>query len=302
MNDLRDKNSMNELSMVDLFDTIDNVGKNNDDNDKIISQIREQVICIFSSKLRKKREKQRKEAMLHRYKAYVESLQTLLKEQMKMIDNLLEDDDNDIADKFLTLKKELLEYSTQAYELDLQDMSEVLNRKEQTVYQYVNFYDLIDNYSSASKRFFAIKEEDQNSKRKCYNRQENALILSRWKTYYYLTISLEKQRDYNEKFITYYLKKNSQEQDEKFLPKLSDYYAADFQGQFSKNIYCQRKRLKLTQKQLQDKSGVNRTMIAKIEKVQQPTTLDTAIKLLSSLNLGITIYPLSEYSGNSLKG
>lgn len=54
MNDLRDKNSMNELSMVDLFDTIDNVGKNNDDNDKIISQIREQVICIFSSKLRKK--------------------------------------------------------------------------------------------------------------------------------------------------------------------------------------------------------------------------------------------------------
>ena len=30
MNDLRDKNSMNELSMVDLFDTIDNVGKNNE--------------------------------------------------------------------------------------------------------------------------------------------------------------------------------------------------------------------------------------------------------------------------------
>lgn len=295
MSDLRYEASMNGLSIVDLFDTIDNVGKDNDDNDKIIKHIRDKVSFIFSSKLRKKREKQKKEAILRRYKTYVESFQILLNEQMMIIDNLMEDDAADFADKFLTLKKELVEYSTQAYELDLQDMSEVLDRKEQKVYQCILFYTLMENYSSASEKFGVGKKENQNNKKTCYIKPEVAPILSRWKTYYYLIVSLEKQRDYDKEFITYYLEKNPNEQEEEFLMKLSDYYVADFQGQFSKNIYYQRKRLNLTQMQLQERSGVNRTMIAKIEKVQQPTTLETAIKLLSSLKLGLTIYPLGEY-------
>ena len=39
-------------------------------------------------------------------------------------------------------------------------------------------------------------------------------------------------------------------------------------------------------------------MIAKIEKVKQPTTLETAVKLLTSLNLGIAIYPFDEIEEN----
>ena len=75
-----------------------------------------------------------------------------------------------------------------------------------------------------------------------------------------------------------------------------------FRSILSKYIYTWRNQNNITQNELAKRSGVDRTMIAKIEKVQQPTTLDTAIKLLSSLDLGITIYPLSEYSGNSLNG
>ena len=68
----------------------------------------------------------------------------------------------------------------------------------------------------------------------------------------------------------------------------------DFQGKLSEVISNQRKKMKLTQKQLQEKSGVDRSMIAKIEKVQQPATLETAIRLLTSLNVGIALYPLCE--------
>lgn len=114
-------------------------------------------------------------------------------------------------------------------------------------------------------------------------------------------ICLEKQRKYNQTIISYQIEKSKEEKDEHFWEKVSNYYAADFQGQFSKNVYCQRKRLKLTQKQLQGRSGVDRTMIAKIEKIRQPATLETAIKLLSSLNLGVAIYPIAaDYGEKSL--
>ena len=46
--------------------------------------------------------------------------------------------------------------------------------------------------------------------------------------------------------------------------------------------------------QLSERSGIDRTMIAKIEKVKQPTTLETAIKVLTSLNMGIALYPLTD--------
>ena len=68
--------------------------------------------------------------------------------------------------------------------------------------------------------------------------------------------------------------------------------AADFQGQISKSIFYQRKKLNLTQEELSKISGVDRSMIAKIETVKQPPTLETAIKLLSALNMGIAICPL----------
>lgn len=288
-----------EDSILDLFDTIDNVGMSNDDNDSIINQIKDQVVCKFSSLFKKKKERKKREIMFHRYKEHLESLQVLIEKQMGIINNLIDDEDAyDICDKFFKLKNELIEWSIQVYKLDLLNMSECLNKKEQKVYQYVHLYDVMEKYCSAYEKFSYKDENSQNEIKKDY--KEVMSVSLQWKTYYYLVICLEKQREYNQAIISYQIKKYKKEKDNHFLEKLSRYYAADFQGQFSKNVYCKRKKMKLTQKQLQERSGVDRTMIAKIEKIRQPATLETAIKLLSSLNLGIAIYPLIECGEESL--
>ncbi len=52
----------------------------------------------------------------------------------------------------------------------------------------------------------------------------------------------------------------------------------------SKYIFNRRKEMDLTQQQLSEKSGVNRSVIAKIEKLKQIPTLETLIRLLCCLN------------------
>lgn len=300
MNDLKFEHSIEELSMLELFDTIDNVDKSNDDNDKVIDKIKEQVILRFSSKLRKKREAEKRRAMFYRYKVYLERFQELLKEQMTIINDLIEEDPYDSSAKFLDLKKNIIDYSSQAYKLDLLDMSEVLNKNEQRIYQCIHFYDFMEKYNTSFERISLNEKQNLNNNTKNRKTLEITPISSNWKTYFYLILSVKKQEEYNQKVILYFMGKGIK--DDQFSKKWSDYLVADFQGQFSKNVYCQRKRLKLTQKQLEEKSGINRTMIAKIEKVQQPTTLETAIRILSSLDLGITIYPLENSEEKSFNG
>lgn len=291
MNSVEIENLWEKLSMVDLFDSIDNVSKSNDENDKIMNQIKDKLAFVFSSQLKKKREKEKREAMVRRYREYLEGLQTLIKMQMKSIDYLIEEDSYDISDTFIQLKRELIDYSMQVYKLDMLDMSQVLNKKEQRIYRCIHLYDFLVQYNNPTGNSILAENKKQDSRNKKLDINVRRSFM--WKTYFYLIINLEKQKSYNRTYISYFMKKYNHENDNELYLKISDYYAADFQGQFSKNIYCQRKKLKLTQKQLQERSGVDRTMIAKIEKVQQPTTLETAIKLLSALNLGIAIYPIT---------
>lgn len=295
MRSLELENSMEQLSVVDLFDSIDNVDNNNDENDKIIEKIKDKMVILLSSHLKKRKEKERKEAMFQRYRAYLNYFQELIEKQMAIIDELIDEEDTyDISDTFLKLKKELIDYSMQIYKLDLLDMSEVLNKKEKNIYEYIHLYDFLEKYHSKSEKcnFPSVIQMEQVHKKE--DKTEEKLVSSNWKTYYYLVICLEKQQEYNHTFTSYFMTKNEAQMDKQLFIKLSNFYAADFQGQLSKNIYCQRKKMKLTQMQLSERSGIDRTMIAKIEKVKQPTTLETAIKLLSSLNMGIAIYPFAE--------
>lgn len=288
MSSVRIENSLIESSVVDLFDTIDNVGNSNDDNDKIIDRIRNKVVILFCTHFRKKKEK--KETILRQYKEYLKCFYQLIEKQMITIDNLIDEDIDDGADVFIKLKKELLDYSMQMYKLDLLDMSAILNKKEQSIYQFIHLYDLLGRYHRVSETM-DLPQIKQNAQIIIKDKKS---VLPNWKTYYYLVVCLEKQKEYNQSFVSYYRANNRKESENELILKLSNYYVADFQGQFSKSIYCRRKKLKLTQKQLQERSGVNHTMIAKIEKVKQPTTLETAIKLLSSLNMGIALYPFAE--------
>lgn len=213
---------------------------------------------------------------------------------MKTIDILINEDTLDISDTFLNLKKELIDYSMKIYKLDLLDMEDVLNSKEKNIYQYIHIYDFLDKYNSDIEKDSWVFRNNIGMIKTDTNKNKKNLAFTNWKTYYYLVINLEKQQEYNTKVISYWMAKTNKNENKDFYLKLSDFYAADFQGQLSKSIYCQRKKLKLTQMQLSERSGIDRTMIAKIEKVKQPTTLETAIKVLTSLNMGIALYPLTD--------
>ena len=103
---------------------------------------------------------------------------------------------------------------------------------------------------------------------------------------------MKKQKEFNQKLLSNYMLRRKNINDIKILADKSSFCAADFQGQVSKSVFYQRKKMKLTQNDLSKISGVDRSMIAKIERLNQPTTLETAIKLLSALNVEIAICPM----------
>lgn len=290
MSDTRIENSIRELSIVDLFDKIDNISNSNEDNDKIIDKIKNKVVSLFIINVRKRKEKERKELMYRQYKEFLKNFQKMLEKQTITINKLIDENIDDEAEVYMELKKELLNYSMQMCNLDFLDMSIVLNKKEQRIYKQIQLYNILEKYYSMPDKICLSQVKKDNQ----INAREMIPCISNWKNYYYLVIGLEKQQEYNKTIMSFFRNKNRQDSQNEFLMKMGNYYVADFQGQFSKSIYCQRKRLKLTQKQLQDRSGVNHTMIAKIEKLKQPTTLETAVKLLSSVNMGMALYPIAD--------
>lgn len=294
MRELKIENSIQDLSVVDLFETIDNVDNNNEENDKIIETVKDKIEMLLTNFLKKKKEKKRKKEMLRRYKEYLKAFYNLIEKQMNTIDILIAKDTLDISDTFLNLKKELIDYSMKVYKLDLLDMEEVLNSKEINIYQYIHVYDFLDKYNSDIGEDNWDFRSNRGMTKTDNNKYKENFAFTNWKTYYYLVLNLEKQQEYNTKIISYLMAKTNRKDNRDFYLNFSNFYAADFQGQLSKSIYCQRKKLKLTQMRLSERSGIDRTMIAKIEKVKQPTTLETAIKLLTSLNLGIAIYPFTD--------
>mgnify|MGYP000092806353 FL=1 len=296
MRSLEIEKSMEQLSVIDLFDSIDNVNNNNEENDKIIKKVKEKVGVLLKSYLKKEREKKRREEMLQHYKIYLKCFQEVIEKQEEIIDNLTEEDD--VVDTMFDLKNEIIDYSMRIYESDLLNISEILGKKEQTIYQYIHLYDFLWKYNNEHEKHKFPLSINMDQSHKKEEKSKEKLNLSNWKTYFYLVVCLKKQQEYNHTFTSYFMSRNRIETNKESFIKLSDFYAADFQGQLSKNIYCQRKKLKLTQMQLSERSGIDRTMIAKIEKVKQPTTLETAVKLLTSLNLGIAIYPFDEIEEN----
>ena len=110
-----------------------------------------------------------------------------------------------------------------------------------------------------------------------------------WKNIFFYTICQVRQNTFDNEIIANYIKRNKPESNE-LRTVTRNYYVHKYQGEFAKSILTKRKLLKLTQKELQEKSGIDHSMIAKIEKLQQTVTFETAIKLLTSLNMGICIY------------
>ena len=282
MRGLEIENSIEQLSIVDLFDIINIVDNDNATNDEIVRKIEEKI----EIQLKEKEDISSNYRELLLYMEHLKKLNELIEKDIALIEELLEKKDtNDILDILDSSKNEILDYSLRIYGLETYTMLQTFNEEEKKVYGCLQAYNLLEKYfSSIEQRDLEKKKNDEKHEVKY------ELDSSRWKTYFYFILSLDKQQEYNQLYTTYIRNNSQTEDDNQVYIQSSKYYASDFQGQLSKNIYCKRKRMKLTQKQLSERSGIDRTMIAKIEKVQQPTTLETAIKLLSSLNMGIAIY------------
>lgn len=68
-------------------------------------------------------------------------------------------------------------------------------------------------------------------------------------------------------------------------------YSDLFRSIVSKYIFTWREKNHITQAELAKRSGVDRSMIAKIEKLQQTASVDTTIKLLSTIGANLLIIP-----------
>ena len=71
----------------------------------------------------------------------------------------------------------------------------------------------------------------------------------------------------------------------------SEIYSDLFRSILSRYIFLWREKNHVTQNELSKKSGVDRTMIAKVEKLQQTASLDTTIKLLNAVGANLVIVP-----------
>lgn len=290
---------MGNSSMTELFNTIDNISKSNYENDAIVEKIINKVYLSFKSYLSKKRKKEEDErkALIKNYKEYLNGFYELITEQLVIIDSLINEPfTSDMSDTFVKLQRELDEYSIKKYTIEFLYMSSLLNKKECDIFRNIQVYSFLDKYHKNINKYESVQvDKNQNIEQK-----EEITYVNDWKNYYYLVICMEKQRDFNQTLLSNYISRRKNIDDIQFFVSKSSFCAADFQGQLSKSIFYQRKKLKLTQAELSKISGVDRSMIAKIEKVNQPTTLETAIKLLSALNMGIAICPFGGSGEKSL--
>lgn len=263
-------------SIVEMFGAIDNVSKSNDENGKIFSRILDKFHSLFLTNDNGANEKK---GRINKYREYLEGFQSLIDQQIEVIDSAESGKENEIhenTDVMREMKESLMQYTMKQYALEFYDMSEMLSKKELEIYIYTYIHKMINEYSNAIDRE----------------------VFADWKTYFYLGINIKNQLAINE--ILFSGKTAERMLKERQEPEgVNDFYIMDMQGQFARNVFYRRKKLHLTQAKLSEMSGVDRTMIAKIERVSQPVTFETAVKLLTALGMGIAFYPFGKAEESS---
>lgn len=277
-------NVSNDSHFVQLFNTIDNLTKSHIENDKILGDVSNQLYTLVEERIQQK-EKISRHKLLELYKNYLYKLQEMIRNQLAEVENLSNDTDyEDSSDTiFFRLKEKYDNLSLEQTVTEYSYISTILTPKECDVYKKVKVYHYLDIYFKGIEKVETTKISNKDMRKSSNND---------WKKYYYLIISMDNQKDFTQIIFSDYVSRRKNIDEISFLQNKSMFCAADFQGQISKSIFYQRKKLNLTQEELSKISGVDRSMIAKIETVKQPPTLETAIKLLSALNMGIAICPL----------
>lgn len=289
---------MNILNLiVDIISDYNEVSitKENKENDSIIISIKSKLDYMYSEYLRKREMKNKRKYLVLAYKNCIKEMSNYTRYQSKIL-NDIDDETSDFGQIFSDLKKGYIDYLIKLYTIELASMSEILNNEAMSVYRNVQIYDFLDKYSAMLSKI-DLPKDNSGYKEKIFRNSHLS-----WKTYFYSAIYNEKQKEYDALLLSCYLEDKDKEQSSsQSVPipykEKSSYYAREFQGRLSSTVFAQRKRLNLTQKELAEISGVDRSMIAKIEKIKQSSNLDTAVKLLTALNMGLTIIPKSDIEG-----
>lgn len=256
----------NEKSISELFQSINNIHNDMEENEKIWSEISRRIKdSVIKSEERNKKKK------LNTYKTFLESLQATVNKQIEEVTSIIDEKPSDASISVDTLEEELLDTISELKEKKYRTMEKVLAPKELEIYDVVLLHNQILNIS---KKYCPPHTDDK----------FELHFFNDLKEYFNMSVCMFNQRECDKRIVKNYIVR---EPESDFFAVKNSYEVYKIQGLLSTSIYKQRKKLGLTQKQLQERSGVDHTTIAKIEKLQQPTTLETAVKLLSSLNIQI---------------
>lgn len=251
----------NEKSVSELFQSINSIHNDAEENEKIWSEISDKITdSVINS------EEKNKNKMMNTYKVFLESLQSVVNKQLEEITSMI--DETTFVD---TIEKDFLDTLLEFREQKHQAMADILDAKELEIYDMVVLHDYIrkisERYSTPPDKYI-----------------HSLYFFNSWMEYFNMSVCMKNQKECDKKIVKNYMMRKHEDD---FFAVKNSYEVYKIQGLLSTSIYQQRKKLGLTQKQLQERSGVDHTTIAKIEKLQQPTTLETAVKLLSSLNIEI---------------
>lgn len=283
---------MNKKTMTDFFYTIDNISNTNEENNEIMRKTETEIDNTLKYYIANM-QKMELRAFIKEYRTILDDLCGLVEEQKRIIESIIEEPDRyDFFDIFIKLREELEDYFIKMQAMEFSFLSQYLSKEECNVYNSVKTYRILDNYTEGIKRY-------NYGRTKMYDEiedeEESACI--NWKTYFFSSICMDKHREANRAILSDYISRRKIREVADVYESKTKLSAINFQAQLSKSIFCQRKRLNITQVELSRLSGVDRSMIAKIEKINQPPTLETAIKLLSALNMDVAIIPLEEKEG-----
>lgn len=247
-----------------LTATIDMVGKPMPENIEIVNKIQEILLTFIKNK--KKKQQQREEQ--ERYKRKLIKLRKLLDKQIQLLDF----EDNMDYGRLYTLKQELAQCGLSMLSDEYESMESLLDESSLDIFNNIAIYTLATSL---------IKENT--GVRGKLNR-----VMEKWKYYYLYMISISNEHSMDDFMINNMISGSRIDSRGKggFLHK---YYELSFQSQFSRYVFYKRKNLNLTQEMLSKMSGVDRSMISKIETAEQKTTMDTAIRLLTSLDSKLEI-------------
>lgn len=224
--------------------------------------------------------KQKKHRILYYYQEYLDNFSEVVMSQRDLIKEISTrfEEIDDVWDRMMKLRNQLLEMSMQICGLEASMASVLLEEEELHVLKHLQVFDLLNMYQNVSDKSYFCFTQWKHKQTK-----ETASI--DWRSYFFsiVTAYIQLNLDVLSRGTT------SESQNEKSQD--TEMQIANFRGQISNAVYYKRRRKNWTQAQLSKQSGVGRSMIAKVEQLQQTTSLETAIRLLVPLDMTLAIVP-----------